>query len=137
MRIFLSSETQAPAGSTISKYRNIVFPILNSLMSENSEKYGNDVELLSIITTCVSQEFINDSNWKERNLYHKKDRSTDIRLNIDYAAFIVASSEKQYQMYLDNITSSIIQFALKHPKLDFKSEQLVLDFQDRLKKEER
>ena len=137
MRIFLSSETQAPAGAIISQYRNIVFPILNSLLSENSGKYGNDVELLCIITTFVSHEFLSDSNWKERNRYNKKDRSTDIRLNIDYAAFIVASSEKQYQMYLDNITSSIIQFALKHPKLDFKSEQLVWDFEDRLKKEER
>ena len=83
--------------------------------------------LLCIITTCVSDEFLQNSGWKEKIRYSKKDKTTDLRLRIDYDKLLASSKEEQYQLYLNNIIESIERLKAKYPKLDFDASKLVED----------
>ena len=128
MKIFLSSETDLIADKIISPLRKTVSTKIEVLLSSKPiNYYGTDISTLCIISTCVSDDFLKDSNWKERVRYSKKDGSTDIRLNMNYTELISSPYDKQYDLYIENIVQSIQKFSKKYPKLDFKSEMLVDD----------
>lgn len=127
MKFFLTHESQSPATALIVKYREKLFPIIKDLVENSFDSYGTDVEKLCIISTCVSKQFLADSGWKERVRYIKLDKTTDIRLNIDWELFLTLNPEDQYNMYFDNIIRSIQKFHLKYPKLDFKAPKLIDD----------
>ena len=99
MEIFLSQETQTPTSEIIAALRKTMFETIKQLFNSEFAAYGVDVETLSIITVCVSTTFLADSGWKERIRYDKKEKRTDIRLNIDYESFINSTHEEQQQMY--------------------------------------
>ena len=131
MRIFLSSEAEHLADEIISPLRAQVTKQINLLLTNSEENYyGEDISILCIISTCVSDEFLKDSNWKERIRYSKKDKSTDIRININYSKLLSSSKDKQFELYLNNILQSIEKFHLKYPKLDFQASKLIDDIKN-------
>ena len=128
MKVFLGSEAERFADDIITPFRNSVNEKIQTILTENAGTgYGSDVELLCIITTCVSDEFLQNSGWKERVRYSKKDKTTDLRLRIDYDKLLTSSKKEQYYLYLNNIIESIERLKAKYPKLDFDAPKLVDD----------
>lgn len=128
MKIFLSSESDIFADSIISPLRKQLSNKIDELLSsKTTDYYGNDITTLCIISTCVSAEFLNESNWKERVRYSKKDGSTDIRLNINYDKLLSSSKDEQFELYFNNIVDSIRKFNSKYPQLDFQADKLIDD----------
>ena len=120
MRVFLSSETQGCVDSILSPIRKSIAEKLDELLASRGDTiYGTDIDILCIITTCVSAQFLQDSGWKERVRYSKKEKMTDIRLLLDYNAFLSSSTEEQYYMYKEHLIESVSKFADKYSKLDF------------------
>lgn len=131
MKIFLSSESDVFADSIISPLRKRLSNEIEELLSnKTTDYYGNDITTLCIISTCVSTEFLNDSNWKERVRYSRKDGSTDIRLNINYDKLLSSSKDEQFELYFNNIVDSIRKFNSKYPKLDFQADKLIDDISE-------
>lgn len=130
MRFFLSCEAYVPAFDFLSEIIKKIEKVLSEKFSKNN--YGKDVELLAIISTCVPKAFIENTGWKERNRYLKKDHSTDIRLFIDWEKFTTVSEKERQEMYLKHIFESIKQFYEKHKKLDFDGEKALSDAKEAL-----
>ncbi len=125
MIFFISCEAQMKASDYILKLR---IPILDEFNKRFKNKsYGSDIEVFAIISTCISKAWLANMGWKERNLYKKKDKSTDIRLFMDYEKFISVTDEERKSMYANHIYESIIAFHEKHKKLDFNWEELLND----------
>ena len=89
MKLFMSCEAMSPATMYIMDMERVISPMLDNFFKE--KKYGNDVESFYIISPCVSRKFIKDTGWKERKMYSKKDKSTDVRLFIDWETVISCS----------------------------------------------
>ena len=132
MKLFLSHETQSPAGEIIALLRRDFQTAVQHIFDERDYTYGTDIKELCIISCCVSKSFYNDNNWKERVRYYKHDKTTDIRLNIDYEEFINSDTITQKRMYQDNIIESILRFKSKYPNLDFRAETLVKNIKEAL-----
>lgn len=128
MKIFIGSESDVHADKILSPIRKQLSIEIDKLLSSKSTNYyGNDITTLCIISTCVSTEFLNDSNWKERVRYSKKDGSTDIRLSINYDKLLSSSKDEQIELYFNNIVDSIRKLKSKYPKLDFQADKLIYD----------
>lgn len=125
MKFFMSCEAQTPASDYIFSMMRTISPILKEKFSKKD--YGKDVEFFAIISACVSKDFIEDSGWKERNRYSKKDKSTDVRLFIDWEKFTTVPEKERKKMYIEHIYQSIIQFHEKHKKLDFDGASMLND----------
>ena len=128
MKIFLGGEMDLFADKIISPLRRQLSGQIEILLSDKPQDYySKDITHLCIISTCVSEEFLRDSNWKERVRYSKKDGWTDIRLNINHEKLLSSSKDEQCKLYFDHIIESIQRFKLKYPKLDFQAEKLTCD----------
>ena len=128
MKIFLGSEMDLFADKVISPLRRWLSKQIDVLLSDKpTDYYGKDVTTLCIISTCVSDEFLSDCNWKERVRYSKKDGMTDIRLNINYEKLLSSSKDEQFGLYFNHIIESIQRLKLKYSKLDFQAEKLIKD----------
>ncbi len=131
MKIFLGGEMDLFADKIISPLRRQLSGQIEILLSDNPQDYySSDITTLCIISTCVSDDFLRDSNWKERVRYSKKDGMTDIRLNINYEKLLSSSKDEQCRLYFDHIIESIQRFKLKYPKLDFQAEKLIFDLRE-------
>jgi len=130
MRFYNSYEAYVPATDSLAKMLMPVRIAISKVFEKND--YGKDVELLAIISACVPKSFIEDTGWKERNRYLKKDHSTDIRLFIDWEKFTTVSEKERQEMYLEHIFESIKQFYEKHKKLDFDGEKALSDAKEAL-----
>ena len=130
MKFYNSYEAYVPATDSLAKMLMPVRIALSKVFEKND--YGKDVELLAIISACVPKSFIEDTGWKERNRYLKKDRSTDIRLFIDWEKFTTVSEKERQEMYLEHIFESIKQFHEKHKKLDYDGEKALSDAKEAL-----
>lgn len=130
MRFYNSYEAYVPATDSLAKMLMPVRIAISKVFEIND--YGKDVELLAIISACVPKSFIEDTGWKERNRYLKKDHSTDIRLFIDWEKFTTVSEKERQEMYLKHIFESIKQFYEKHKKLDFDGEKALSDAKEAL-----
>ena len=128
MKIFLGSETDLSADKIISPLRTQFSKQIDTLLSAKpTDYYSSDITTFCIISTCVSSEFLEDSNWKERVRYSRKDGMTDVRLNIDHDELLSSSKDRQFELYFNNITESIRRFKAKYPRLDFQAEELIRD----------
>ena len=131
MKIFLGGEMDLFADKIISPLRRQLSGQIEILLSDKPQDYySKDITHLCIISTCVSEEFLRDSNWKERVRYSKKDGWTDIRLNINHEKLLSSSKGEQCKLYFDHIIESIQRFKLKYPRLDFQAEKFIGDLRD-------
>ena len=74
---------------------------------EEVDNYGTEFRLISVIPTCLDDQFWEASGWKERKQIWRKKREADIRLRMDYDRFVRETPENQRLMFIDIIVKSI------------------------------
>ena len=132
MYLFLSAESQVPAGDIIRGFANEFNPLLDFVTNreKNLEKvnnYGTEFEDVAVIVTCISKEWLaNMDNYKERKLIKRKAKEADIRLHMEYERFISVDHETQRLIYIDTIVKSI-HVVQERSKGDFKGDTLIND----------
>ena len=104
MELFLSAEVQNEVSDALrqasNKIRTLVIPKL-------AANYGPDIEVWAFITILRPEI---PEGWGEVEKYHRKDRTAEFRLIIDYQTFKAASADKQVEMLLESILRSIDLF---------------------------
>ena len=69
---------------------------------EEVDNYGTEFRLISVIPTCLDDQFWEASGWKERKQIWRKKREADIRLRMDYDRFVRETPENQRLMFRGN-----------------------------------
>ena len=93
---------------------------------EEKDNYGTEFRIVSVIPTCVDEQFWKALGWKERHQIWRKKKEADIRLRMDYDRFISETPENKKLMYVDIIIRSI-KFLVERSKGDFRGEALIKD----------
>ena len=70
---------------------------------EDVDNYGTEFRIISVIPTCLDDEFWEALGWKERKQIWRKKKEADIRLRMDYYRFIRETPENQRLMFIDII----------------------------------
>jgi len=104
MTFFLSCEASSGGASLLMAYHRAAEPLLNTL--EHTD-YGQELTDISITTIMVQKELVETGGYPERCLFQRKTHSADIRLRLDYMAFLCAAPEHRCQMYCSHILDSI------------------------------
>lgn len=144
MNLFISSELDRMNGVTeemsikfSNYYNNFEKRIKEELLNIND--YGDAIGekgCIGIIITLYSKKFLNDivlqtgKEFKERRMYMRKDKDSDIRLRIDYEKYLVSDEATREKLILKNIVESILALdeqVKKHKDVTFKGEQLAKD----------
>ncbi|MCL2048228.1 MAG: Imm44 family immunity protein [Defluviitaleaceae bacterium] len=121
--IFITCETNGDVGHIL---RETFFPFSEKLIGLNASDYGTEIDSISIVMLCATQDFI-DSGWlKERRYISWKNRFADIRLQIDYARFFHANERTRQLLVAKNIVDSIRVIEARSRK-GFKGEKLRTD----------
>ena len=128
MDIFLSAEAEGPATG---KWFVLQKDFSAALSCLKSRHYGDDLISIAIISILMRDEFFAGGCYKERVYYSRKRKDADVRLRIDYNAFIKASKENQKEIYIDHILESIRVAGSKAGPL-FQTERLVTDVKELL-----
>ena len=81
MKFFLSYESAAPATFYLTKLEPLFSAKLAALEPKN---YGDELTDIGIISIVLPEELLH--NHPERQLFQRKSRSADIRLQMDFAA---------------------------------------------------
>ena len=102
MKFFLSYESAAPAAFYLTKLEPLFPAKLAALEPKN---YGDELTEIGIISIVLTEELL--PNHPERRLFQRKSRSADLRLQIDFAAFVHAKPETQYELYAAHILASL------------------------------
>ena len=93
---------------------------------EEVDNYGTEFRLISVIPTCLDDQFWEASGWKERKQIWRKKREADIRLRMDYDRFVRETPENQRLMFIDIIVKSI-QAVQGKSTGDFRGNELIAD----------
>ena len=93
---------------------------------EEVDNYGTEFRLISVIPTCLDDQFWEASGWKERKQIWRKKKEADIRLRMDYDRFVRETPENQRLMFIDIIVKSI-QAVQEKSKGDFRGNELIAD----------
>ena len=129
MEIFLSAETEGPAASKWFALQKEFMPLLKTLEQND---YGESLISIGIISILLREKYLEDGWHKERKYYSKKNRDADIRLKIDYAAFLRADEESTRNMFIEHILESI-SIAGKKAGKEFDVDRLLSDVRNLLK----
>ena len=133
MKIFLSCEAEKEAGNLIFHIRNKLIQPYLSFLSQKT--YGEEFVDIGIITIVVSQKMLNEGFCKERRLISRKNKSADIRLQIDYERFIHSDIVTARLLYIKNIVDSI-EVVQERAKGDFQGKELISDILEALNVQE-
>ena len=128
MEVFLSAEIEGPVTSKWFLLQKEFTPLLKTL---ESKKFGETLTSIGIITILLRDKYLEDGGYKERRYYSKKNKEADIRLRINYYAFLKASDEEARKIYIDHILQSIRIAGVKAGK-GFDLERLIADVQELL-----
>lgn len=93
---------------------------------ENINNYGAEFRIISIIPSCLDDNYWKASGWKERKQIWRKKKEADIRLRLDYNRFIEETMENRRLMFIDIIVKSI-QAVQEKSIDDFQGEKLIED----------
>ena len=131
MELFLTIEAQNSTKIGIDKIcwdikKQLSFVTDKEAGLENVNNYGTEFRLISIIPTCVDNEFWDALGWKERKQVWYKKKEADIRLRMDYDRFIRETLENKRLMYVDIVVESI-KVVQKKSKGDFRGNKLIED----------
>lgn len=131
MRLFLTIEAQKANESGLTTILKDVTETLSFVtdkktLLENTNNYGREFRVVSIIPTCVDDVYWTALGWKERVHISRKKREADIRLKINYNQFICATPEIKRLMFIDIVIKSINILQTK-AKEDFNGKKLVDD----------
>jgi len=103
MRLFLSGESDSGIDEM---FHPLIMPLEKRIQAAILDKndYGNAIEVLGIIPNLINDPVFLA---KERKLVKHKDRSTDIRLKINYEKFKNGTNKDRETLLLKNIIQSI------------------------------
>ncbi len=131
MNVFISVEGQhcqeiGLADILKDTVQKLNFLIDKSNASVNAQRYGEEFQLISIIPSCVDDEFWEALGWKERTYISRKKREADIRLRMDYKRFVNETDNNKKLLFYGVIVKSI-RAVEERSKSDFLGENLIRD----------
>lgn len=111
MDIFFTSFTEGKVGNDIAR----IYMPMNTLLKQRLQDrdYGPGLRMWFLLFVIVSPGFPGADD-KERVLYKKKDRSVDLRLFIDYAAYQAANAQGRQRLVCDCVLRSLVLIADKN-----------------------
>ncbi len=119
--VFFSTEAQAPASVPLMK-------ILNRFESKMEKvRYSDNLDSIGIIPVCMSERMLSQGFGKERNYVSMKKRSADIRLRIDYEAFLATDDRGRVQLCKACVARAAAYLKRKDPS--FQYEKFMVDLQ--------
>lgn len=129
MDIFLTSESYAPASTY---WRPMCREFGKKLEHLKEFNYGDELKSIGIVTILLPESFFEDGGYKERSLFKRSTKEADLRLRIDYKAFIKADDAERRQMYLDHIMQALNTLRGKVSR-DFALDALINDVYNSIK----
>ena len=131
MKLFLSIEAQNCTENGLSEILKetidkLFFLTKQSMDIDNTNNYGTEFEQLTIIPSCVDNEFWDALGWRERKQIWRKNRTADIRLRMNYERFTKESKKNQHLLFYDIVIKSI-KVVQNSSKGDFRGEKLIKD----------
>lgn len=131
MELFMTIETQADVDDILGAIFwetkcQLSFITDKEAGLEEVDNYGTEFRLISVIPTCLDDQFWEASGWKERKQIWRKKKEADIRLRMDYDRFVRETPENQRLMFIDIIVKSI-QAVQEKSKGDFRGNELIAD----------
>ncbi len=131
MELFMTIETQADVDDILGAIFwetkcQLAFITDKEAGLEEVDNYGTEFRLISVIPTCLDDQFWEASGWKERKQIWRKKKEADIRLRMDYDRFVRETPENQRLMFIDIIVKSI-QAVQEKSKGDFRGNELIAD----------
>ena len=123
MDFFLSCEGYAP-GTTFwepleKEFSERLFELKNSF-------YGAELTSVAIISIILPQEFFSEGGYRERSLFHRKACEADVRLRMDFHAFVHTTPEKRREIYKQHILDALLTLKRKVSK-EYDFERLLSD----------
>lgn len=128
MLLFMTLEANVDALSKILRKTTyeLKFITNQNIGLEDTDNYGTEFRIISIIPTCLDDNFWEALGWKERKQIWRKKREADIRLRMDYYRFVKETPENQRLMFIDIIVKSI-KVVQEKSKGDFRGNELIND----------
>ena len=131
MELFMTIETQADVDDILGAIFwetkcQLSFITDKEAGLEEVDNYGTEFRLISVIPTCLDDQFWEASGWKECKQIWRKKKEADIRLRMDYDRFVRETPENQRLMFIDIIVKSI-QAVQEKSKGDFRGNELIAD----------
>lgn len=131
MELFITIEAQNATDNGLFEIFRDINQQLSFVTDKNSEleninNYGNEFRLISVIPSCMDDDYWNASGWKERRQIWRKKKEADIRLRMDYNRFIEETVENKRLMFIDIIVKSI-RIVQEKSISDFQGEKLIED----------
>ncbi|MFO1164339.1 MAG: Imm44 family immunity protein [Paracoccus sp. (in: a-proteobacteria)] len=123
MDIFFTSVTEGKTGNDLPR----IYMPMNTLLKERlgGRDYGPGLQLWFLMFVLVAPGFPGADD-KERVTYKKKDRSTDLRLFLDFAAYKAGDAGMRQHLVYDCMMRSLHLLAAKKIP-DFDSAALIAD----------
>ena len=131
MILFITIEAQSDVSSALMQIaketiQTIHFVTDKNSVLENINNYGTEFKVISIIPSCVDDEFWNALGWKERKQIWRKKGEADIRLRMDYDRFVAETPQNQRLLFYGIIVKSI-QAVQERSEGDFRGDDLIKD----------
>lgn len=131
MKLFLTVEAQNCTENGLSQILKETIDQLDFITNnynnlENIDNYGMEFRVISIIPSCMDDDFWNALGFKERKQIWRKKREADIRLRMDYRQFVTASLYVKRLLFIDIIIKSI-QLVQETARIDFRGNELIND----------
>lgn len=123
MDFFLSCEGYAPG---ITYWDPLQKEYSAKLAELKEEFYGDELTSIAIISIILPTDFFTEGGYRERSLIHHKSCDADIRLRVDFDAFVHATPEQRRKMYKQHVLNSIVTLKRKLSK-NFEFERLLSD----------
>lgn len=110
MDIFFTSIAEGKLGNDLTR----IYMPMNTVLKERlaGRDYGSGLRLWFLMFVLVSPGFPG-ADGKERVMYKKKDRSSDLRLFLDFAAFKAGDAAMRQSLVYDCILRSLHLLAAK------------------------
>ncbi len=136
MQLFITIEAQNATDNGLFEIFRDINQQLSFVTDNDSDleiinNYGNEFRIISVIPSCVDDDFWKASGWKERKQIWRKKKEADIRLRIDYNRFIEETLENRRLMFNDIIVKSI-QVIQEKSIGDFQGVKLIEDILEAL-----
>lgn len=115
MEVFFTGYCEGSLG----KKANAIYHPINEVLSKNIGDYGEGLNLWFLMFVIVSSK-IPGHDATERIMYKKKNRSTDMRLNVDYESFKAGSEAERKDLLIRSMLRSVELIGEKKiPNFDF------------------
>lgn len=125
MDIFLGAEIEGPATS---KWFELQKEFSTLLLGIRDVDYGTALTSIGIISIIMRPMFFEEGGYPERRYYSRKKREADIRLRLNYQAFVTADIATRRKIYVAHILESV-RIAGEKAGNEFDFERLIFDIE--------